>query len=180
MIDTTIATDRLLLRAWRDEDLDAVAALNADPIVMAYFPTLKSRDETREMMVKHNRSLHDHGFGFLACEQRETGALVGIVGMAWLEIDAEICPVVEIGWRLAHNYWGQGFASEAGRAWLDYGLTTKSLDRIVAITATTNQPSIAVMQRIGMTYVENGEFDHPALPKSHALSRHVLYEVLGK
>jgi RimJ/RimL family protein N-acetyltransferase len=86
-------------------------------------------------------------------------------------------PAVEVGWRLARDAWGQGYATEAARAALSYGFDVLGLDAIVSFTATTNAPSIAVMQRLGMTRDPAEDFDHPAVPVGHPVRRHVLYRL---
>lgn len=171
-----IETDRLILRAWRDEDLDSMAAQNADPRVMQYFPSTRTRQQTADMMAAMNQSLDEHGFGFIACERKSDHAMIGLTGMAWLNFEADFGPVVEIGWRLGGAYWGQGYASEAALRWLDYGFQDRGLARIIAIAVVANRRSIGVMERIGMSRVVNGDFDHPLLPDGHALARHVRYE----
>ena len=84
-------------------------------------------------------------------------------------------PCVEIGWRLAHAHWGQGFASEAARAAFEVGFDDLQLDEIVAFTTVPNRRSLAVMQRLGMQPA--GVFAHPAVPVGHALRAHILYKL---
>ena len=84
---------------------------------------------------------------------------------------------VEIGWRLRRSAWGQGLASEAARASLAWGWQSLDCDEIIAFTVPENLKSRAVMERIGMTYVEGGDFDHPSLPEGDPLRRQVLYRM---
>ena len=86
-------------------------------------------------------------------------------------------PCVEVGWRLARSAWGQGFATEAGRASLAHGFGQLGLDEVVSLTAVANKPSRRVMERLGMTRDERGDFDHPAVSAGHPLRRHVLYRI---
>jgi RimJ/RimL family protein N-acetyltransferase len=156
-------TERLLLRAWQESDRAPFAALNADPAVMEHFPAPLTRSESDALIDRHP--------GLFAVEVRESGAFIGFVGLAVPTFDASFTPCVEIGWRLAHEAWGHGYATEAARAVLAQALTEH--ERIVSFTAVGNLRSRAVMERIGMHPA--GEFEHPNLPQGHRLRRHVLY-----
>lgn len=169
-------TERLLLRAWEPRDLEPFAALNADPEVMRFFPAPFSHDETAAYMDRV-AALAGQGLGFLAAEERASGDLVGVVGMAPVPPELPEMPAVEIGWRLARAHWGKGYAQEAARAWLHHGFATLALPEIVAMTTRGNLPSRRVMQRLGMTYDAADDFDHPALPEGHSLRPHVLYRL---
>jgi ribosomal-protein-alanine N-acetyltransferase len=91
--------------------------------------------------------------------------------------DAHFTPAVEVGWRLAHEYWGRGYAPEAGRASLDYAFDVIGLDEVVSFTTVANLRSQRVMQKLGMTRDPADDFDHPALPEDHPMRRHVLYRI---
>ena len=174
---TELTTDRLLLRQWRDSDREPFAALNADPAVMEHFPALQSR-ETSDGLIDRNIPLIDErGWGLWALEVRDTGEFIGFTGMSVPSFEAHFMPAVEIGWRLAKGAWGNGYATEAARASLAYGFGPAGLEEIVSFTAATNLPSQRVMQRIGMTHDEAGDFDHVRLPAGHRLQRHVLYRI---
>jgi len=172
-----IRTPRLLLREWRDSDLDAFAALNADPRVREYFPSVLDRAESEASIERMRAHIAEHGFGFWAVEVPGVADCVGLCGLVHARFEAPFTPCVEIGWRLAHDYWGRGYAPEAARAALDFGFTSLSLDEIVAFTAVENAKSRRVMEKIGMTYDPADDFDHPALAAGHPLRRHVLYRV---
>lgn len=166
-------TERLLLRQWRDDDLAPFAALNADPEVMEHFPAPLTPEQAAELVGRHQALLGAGEPGLFATEVKATGEFIGFVGLAVPRFEASFTPCVEIGWRLARSAWGHGYASEAARAVLDHGFNTLVLNEIVSFTAAGNQRSRAVMERIGMTFVE--EFDHPNLEPGHPLRRHVLY-----
>jgi RimJ/RimL family protein N-acetyltransferase len=170
-----LTTDRLLLRQWRDSDREPFAALNADPAVMEHFPRLVTREESDALIDRTAASIADHGWGLWAVEVRETGEFIGFTGLSIPTFEAPFLPGVEIGWRLAKGAWGNGYATEAARAALDFGFGPAGLSEILSFTATTNLPSQRVMQKIGMTYAE--DFDHPRLPAGHRLQRHVLYRI---
>ncbi len=170
-----LTTDRLLLRQWRDSDREPFAALNADPAVMEHFPRLVTREESDALIDRTAASIADHGWGLWAVEVRETGEFIGFTGLSVPTFEAPFLPGVEIGWRLAKGAWGNGYATEAARAALDFGFGPAGLSEILSFTATTNLPSQRVMQKIGMTHAE--DFDHPRLPAGHRLQRHVLYRI---
>jgi RimJ/RimL family protein N-acetyltransferase len=173
-----LTTDRLLLRQWKDSDYEPFAALNADPAVMEHFPSVMTRAESDTMVDRISAALDERGFGFWAVEVRETGQFIGMTGLSVPSFEAPFkTPCVEIGWRLAKDAWGNGYATEAARASLAYGFGEAGLDEVISFTATTNKPSQRVMERIGMTHDEADDFDHPRLPDGHPLQRHVLYRI---
>ncbi|GAA5235305.1 GNAT family N-acetyltransferase [Verticiella sediminum] len=175
----TLVTPRLCLRPWRDADLAPFAALNADARVMRYFPAPLARAESDALAARIRGRLANSLFGLWAVEIPGVCGFAGFTGLCVPAFDAPFTPCVEIAWRLARAYWGQGYATEAARAALAYGLDTLGLDEIVAFTARVNTPSIAVMERIGMQRDVGGDFLHPALAPEHRLARHVLYRARG-
>ena len=126
-------TDRLILRRWLPRDREPFAAMNADPAVMDFPRPLTRAESDAEMDGFVERWAAD-GFCWAAVERRSDGAFVGMVGLARCEMEAPICPCVEIGWRLPRALWGQGYATEAARAWLDHGFAELGLAEIVAFT----------------------------------------------
>ena len=157
---TELTTDRLLLRQWRDSDREPFAALNADPAVMEHFPALQTREQSDALIDRNIPEIDGRGWGLWALEVRDTGEFIGFTGLSVPSFEAHFMPAVEIGWRLAKGAWGNGYATEAARASLAHGFGPAGLDEIVSFTATTNLPSQRVMQRIGMTHDEAGDFDH--------------------
>ena len=177
-IPETIQTPRLHLRRWRDEDLPAFAAMNADPRVMEFFPRLLDRAESDALVARIRAGFARRGFGLWAVEVPGVADFIGFVGLSVPHFEAHFTPCVEVGWRLARAHWGHGYASEAARAALDFGFRHLGLGEIVSFTTEANQRSRAVMERIGMTRSPADDFDHPALPEGHPLRRHVLYRVI--
>ncbi len=173
----TIDTPRLHLRPWREADLPAIAAMNADPIVMKFFPNALDRSESDALSARIRESFARRGFGLWAVEVPKIADFIGFVGLSVPGFSAHFTPCVEVGWRLAHEHWGHGYATEAARAALDFGFARLALDEIVSFTTAANRRSRAVMERIGMTRTPADDFDHPALPDGHPLRRHVLYRI---
>jgi RimJ/RimL family protein N-acetyltransferase len=170
-------TDRLLLRPWTEADCEPFAAMNADPEVMRHFPKTLSREESDLVVSRICTHFDTHGFGLWALEVPGVAPFAGFVGLAVVPFQAHFTPAVEIGWRLAAPYWGQGYATEAARAALQYGFEQLGLDEMVSYTAVENERSQRVMERIGMSRDLTGDFDHPNVPDGHRLKRHVLYRI---
>ncbi len=170
-------TPRLRLRQWRESDLAPFAALVADPQVMEFFPATLSREESDALVARFVERIAQNGWGFWAAEHKESGELIGFTGLNAPAYPLPFSPCVEIGWRLARQWWGQGLASEAARASLAVGFERLGLDEIVSFTALPNRRSSAVMRRLGMREDPAGAFDHPLLAEGHPLRRHCLYRL---
>lgn len=170
-----IETTRIGLRRFGPGDLGPFAALNADPAVMEYFPKQLSRAESSELMARINRRIDDQGFGFWAAEELDSGKFIGFVGITQVAYATDFTPAVEIGWRLAKEFWGRGYATEAARGSLGFAFEQAGLDEVVSFTSIHNAPSSRVMERLGMK--QWGEFDHPKIENGHRLERHVLYKI---
>ena len=168
-----LATERLRLRAWRPEDREPFAALNADPVVMEHFVAPLTRADSDAFVDRIQARFDEHGWGLWAAERRDTGAFIGYVGLSVPAFEAEFTPCVEVGWRLARQHWGQGFAPEGGREAVRYGFEELGLEEIVSFTTIGNHNSRRVMEKLGMRL--DREFDHPSLPEGHPIRRHVLY-----
>jgi RimJ/RimL family protein N-acetyltransferase len=170
-----LTTARLRLRAWRDSDRDAFAAMNADPAVMEHFPAPLDRAASDALLGRLIEHWTREGFGLWAVERLDDARFLGFVGLSRPPFEVHGASVVEVGWRLARNGWGEGFATEAARAALDFGFDVLGLEEIVSFTAPINARSRAVMERLGMHHDVRGDFEHPRLAPGHPLRRHVLY-----
>ncbi len=168
-------TARLRLRPPVAADLDDLAAMHADPEVMAHFRTPLDRAASDAFMAQMAAHRERHGFGAWTLERRSDGAVVGLAGLLVPTFDAPFTPCVEISWRLARPHWGKGYALEAAAAALAFGFDDLGLDRIVAFTVPANQRSWRLMERLWMRRDPADDFDHPNLPHGHPLRRHVLY-----
>jgi RimJ/RimL family protein N-acetyltransferase len=173
----TIETERLLLRRWRDTDLEPFAALNADPRVMEHFPSALSRLDGERFIARVRAHMDRRGYGFWALEVKGSESFIGFTGLGVVPFDAHFTPAVEIGWRLAHASWGRGYASEAARAALGFAFLELGLGEIVSFTVAANRRSRAVMERIGMHHRAADDFDHPRIAQGHPMRRHVLYRI---
>jgi RimJ/RimL family protein N-acetyltransferase len=175
--DRAVQTNRLILRRWRDEDLAPYAAINADSRVMQHFPSVLSRADSDAQAARIRKHWDDHAFGLWAVEIPGGAPFVGFIGLQRVPFDAAFTPAVEVGWRLAFEAWGHGYATEGARAALEHGFGVLGLREIVSMTVAPNERSWRVMERLGMKRAHGEDFDHPRLPEGHPLRRHILYRV---
>jgi RimJ/RimL family protein N-acetyltransferase len=179
---TPIHTARLVLRNWEERDRDLFFRINSDDRVMEFFPFRRDRAQADAMMDRLSQEISAQGYGWSAVEIAASGQCIGFVGLH----DAEIVPVVpagsvEIGWRLAPEFWGFGYVTEAARALLDFGFETLGKEEIVSFAVWNNARSTAVMERLGMRRDMAADFDHPGVQDTHPeLKRHVLYRLSRK
>lgn len=174
---TPIRTERLILRNWEERDRALFHRINSDERVMEFFPFRRNRAEADAKLDEFRAAIERDGFGWTAAEITATGACIGFVGLHGSD-HLPFLPqgTIEIGWRLAPEFWGNGYVAEAARAWLDYGFRTLGAVEIVSFAVKDNRRSTAVMERIGMTADPVRDFDHPGIPGSHPqLKRHVFY-----
>lgn len=177
MLPEHIDTERLRLRRWTDADRPPFAALNADPVVMEFFPDVHDEAKSNDLVERTESCFAERDYGLWAVEIRSTETFAGFTGLAPAEFDAHFTPAVEVGWRLARAHWGHGYASEAALAALRDGFERLGLEEIVSFTAVGNTRSRRVMEKLGMHHDPAEDFDHPALPTGHPLERHVLYRI---
>ncbi|MGY5051273.1 GNAT family N-acetyltransferase [Streptomyces sp. 900105755] len=170
-----LRTDRLLLRRWREPDLEPWAAMNADPEVREHLGELLTREQSDAAVALMQAEFDERGFGWWALESRETGEFIGRAGLD--EVGEEVpFAGVDIGWRLMRSAWGHGYATEAALACLAFGFETLGLAEVVASTTVHNLRSQAVMCRIGMTRDPADDFEDPSVPEG-PLRQCVLYRI---
>ena len=147
-----LQTPRLVLRRWRESDVEPMAAINADPEVMRWIGAGETRDleQTRSGIDRIEREWDASGYGLFAIEVASTGALAGFTGMTVPYFLPEVMPAVEIAWRLGRPFWGQGIAIEASAAALGFGLVDRGLERIIAVVQIGNDASERIMTKLGM------------------------------
>jgi len=151
--------------------------MNADPLVRRWFPGTLSQAESDAQAARVQAHIGAHGFGFWAVEVPGIAPFIGFVGLQHVRFAAAFTPAVEIGWRLAGAYWGQGYATEAARAALAYAFGPLGLDGVVSFAVVGNTPSRRVMERIGMRHCPDEDFDHPDLPADSPLRHHAFYRI---
>lgn len=175
-----LETPRLILRKWQKYDLEPFAAMNQCPQVMEYFPSPLSRDESEDFIKICNAEIAQQGFGLFACVLKECLQFIGFVGLHIPSFKTRFTPCVEIGWRLAQPFWGQGYATEAAHAVLQFGFEQCKLTEIVSFTTVKNVRSRRVMEKLGMQHDVRDDFNHPGLPVEHPLCKHVLYRIAAR
>jgi RimJ/RimL family protein N-acetyltransferase len=151
--------------------------LNADPRVVEFLPGPLSREQSDAVVDRIEAHFDRHGFGQWAVEIPGVTRLAGFIGLSIPRFEAPFTPCIEVGWRLAAEYWKRGYATEGARAALDFGFNVLQVEEIVSFTVPANVRSRRVMEKIGMTHSPSDDFDHPLLPEGHPLRRHVLYRL---
>ncbi len=172
-----IRTPRTLLRAWKESDREAWAAMNADDEVRKYFPKVLTREESDAEFERINSGVKQRGWGMWALEIPGAHPFSGFVGLNPPAYDAVWQPAVEIGWRLAQDTWHKGYATEAAQAAMQFAFEHLQLPQVLALSVTTNTPSHMVMDRLGMTRWHGMEFDHPRVPIDWPLKNHIVHRI---
>jgi RimJ/RimL family protein N-acetyltransferase len=171
-----IETARLRLRQWCDADREPFATMNTDGRVMEFYPVPLSRQASDAMVDRCRKLIDERGWGLWAVEVKADHTFIGYVGLH-IPVPALPCsPCVEVGWRLAFEHWGHGYAGEAAAVALQFGFEQLALPEIVSFTTLRNRRSMAVMERLGMLR-DPDTFDHPSIPAGSGLREHCLYRL---
>lgn len=172
-----LRTARLVLRQWRDDDLAPFAALNADPRVMEHLPAPLDRPASDALAAGKRADIDARGWGLWAVEVSGVTTFAGFIGLQAVTFDVAFVPAVEIGWRLAAEHWGRGYATEGARAAVGFAFGELDLAEIVSFTVPANERSRSVMRKLSMTHDAREDFEHPRLPPGHPTRLHVLYRL---
>jgi RimJ/RimL family protein N-acetyltransferase len=172
-----LRTPRLLLRQWKDSDLDAWCEMNADAEVRRFFPKVNTRDESVGEAERIRAGITQRGWGMWAVEVPGVSPFIGFLGLNAPGFAAPWQPAVEAGWRLRRDTWGAGYATEGARAALKFAFDWLALPEVIALSVTTNTPSHRVMEKCGMTRWYGVEFDHPRVPADWPLKQHIVHRV---
>lgn len=173
----TLVTQRLVLRRWLASDRAPFARINADPEVMALRFAPLSRGQSDALIALEEANFNRQGFGLWAVERKRDRRLLGFTGLGTSDFGAPFCPCVDIGWQLAREAWGHGYATEGARAVLTFAFSELGLSEVVAHTTKSNQRSRAVMCRLRMTHNPRDDFDGPWYRPGHPMRRFVLYRL---
>jgi RimJ/RimL family protein N-acetyltransferase len=171
-----LKTARLKLRQWHIDDRPIFAQMNADPAVMEFYPNVMDTHESNAMAIKLELLLAERSWGFWAIELIDKKSFIGFVGLHEPTYDLPVTPCVEIGWRLAKEYWGNGYATEAAKISIDFAFNKLNLHELYSFTSVSNNKSRAVMERLNMVNT-GSNFEHPIIPENHHLREHVLYKI---
>ncbi|MFC3441966.1 GNAT family N-acetyltransferase [Sphingobium rhizovicinum] len=176
MAEFRLETDRLILRGWRQEDVDPFMQALDTPDVMRWLGGSQPRSHYAAMQQTMAQMQADAGHCFWIMESRADGAILGFCGpRRGRHAGTPIYGEVELGWRLAASHWGRGLAKEAARAAIDWCRLNLPDRRVVAYTVPGNSASWGLMRALGMTRREEMDFDHPAFAQGHPLRRHIVY-----
>lgn len=175
MAAPVIETERLLLRGWRDDDVEPWADMNQDERVMEFFPSTTPRERSYEQAALMRNDVEAHGYGWLVIEVKGDPGFAGIAAVDDVRYDVPYRPRREIGWRLPAHRWGQGYATEAARALESFAFERLGWPHIIAMTTFNNLRSRNIMRKLHMTYVPEDDFVHPRMPADSWLQPMVLY-----
>jgi RimJ/RimL family protein N-acetyltransferase len=173
-IPAVLTSERLVLRPWRDDDLEPFAEMSADPLVMEHFPSLLDRVRSAEVVGRIRGHFDREGYGLWAVEVPGVAGFIGFTGIARVPFRHDW---IEVGWRLARAHWGKGYATEAARAAIEWGFANLAVEEIVAMTVPANLRSQRVMAKLGMTRDVGGDFEHPSIPVGNPLRLHWLFRL---
>ena len=173
-----IETERLTLREWREEDVAPLLAMCRDPRVMEFLGPLQSQDKVEAAIARQRDHQANLGHCYWAIERKSDGMMIGFCGIQPEPEGTPIAGLPDIGWRLARDTWGQGYAREVAQATLDWGFANLTDDTIWAITVPANIRSWGLMERLGMMRQIDMDFDHPAVPDDSPLKHHITYNIM--
>jgi RimJ/RimL family protein N-acetyltransferase len=175
-----LETERLILRPWEDRDYEFMAEIQGDPQVRRFFVRAMTREEVFTDLDLAIERAALNGFHFQAAELKESGELIGLIGIGRVPDTTRAAipshPEVEIGWVLAQRFWGRSLAVEGARAWLDH-VWRIGLSEVVAFTSKLNLPSQRVMQKLGMSYRPEDDYEHPSVLEGNPLRPHIVYAI---
>lgn len=176
---TIVETPRLILGTWLPTDRDLFREINADPKVMEFFPFRRSHEEADTFLGKLNGMMTDDGLGFYALVLKHTQEPAGFCGLSHPNLPGIFADdAVEIGWRLATRFWGNGYVTEVANALLGKAFAHHDRKSIVSFAVENNTRSTNVMRRLGMQRHPELDFSHPRVPDTHPhLKRHVVYAI---
>ena len=174
MAEFRLETERLILRDWQSGDFEALHALCTCPQVMATIGPLHDEEKTRGLLGRLQERTQLHGHTFWAMERKDDGRVIGFCGVSRGPVPP-IEGLLEIGWRMAADCWGQGYAREAAQETLRWIAANRPGEPVSAITSVGNVRSRRLMERLGMHYRPDMDFEHPNVDPASPLRPHVTY-----
>jgi len=144
-------------------------------LVMKYFPAVLSPMESEKSMALQIANCVEKGYCYFATDELSSGKLIGMIGVSIKDFEASFTPCLDVGWRLAKEFWGKGYATEGAKRCLEFAFQELGVNRMISIAPKVNAASIRVMQKIGM--YELAEFKHPKLLEYNHLVDCICYEI---
>lgn len=169
-------SERLGFRNWTESDIPLMAAINSNPNVMEFFPSVQDSEQTQRFIKRMQGQFEEKDYCYFAVDALETDTFIGFIGLSDKDFESDFTPAVDIGWRLSEAHWKKGYATEGALACLNYSFKKLQLEKIIATTPAINLKSEEVMKKIGMKKVKN--FDHPLLLDDERLKDCLLYEII--
>ena len=166
---------RLGFRHWETADIEPMAAINADAVVMEFFSSTQTREQTANFIERMQTQFSEKGFCYFAVDKLADHELIGFIGINVQNFESDFTPCIDIGWRIKRSEWNQGYATEGAMRCLAYAFHDLGIDLIVSITPLVNLKSEHIMQKIGMSKVKT--FIFPLLKGDQRLEECVLYEI---
>jgi len=154
-------SERLGFRNWVADNIPAMAALNADPDVMEFFPSTQTMEQTVSFVERMQKLFAERGYCYFPAFRLRDDQFIGFIGIGYQEFEASFTPWTDNGWRLAKAYWGMGYATEGAKRCLHYAFEDLGLQNIKSIASVVNVKSTKVMEKIGMQ--QELFFQHPKL-----------------
>ncbi|CAN5856922.1 GNAT family N-acetyltransferase [soil metagenome] len=171
-------SERLGFRNWLATDIDAMAAINADPLVMEFFPSVQTKEQTVQFIEKMQKHFAEKGFCYFAVDKLEDESFIGFMGICEQTFESDFTPYIDVGWRLMREEWNKGFATEGATKCLEFAFTQMKLEKVNAVCPKVNWRSENVMKKMEMKKVR--EFFHPLLLNDTRLRDCVFYELNKK
>ncbi len=170
-----LKTERLGLRNWLPSDEAPFSEMSQDKEVMKYFPKLLNKEDSKNFIARMQNNFETYGFCYFAMDILESGEFIGFTGILHQNYKSKFTPCVDIGWRLKKSAWGNGFATEAAMACLDFAFSELELNEIYSFATINNKGSEAVMKKIGMNYIDT--FNHPSLINNKDIKKCIVYKI---
>ena len=176
-----IETERLIIRNWEDRDRVTYASFLADPVLRRFFRSVIDAETASRWIDGYIEELAETGFGWRAVERKSDGALIGDAGIGLIDEPSRAmmrgAPLVEAGWTIGRDFWGQGYATEAAAGCLAQAWADQDVAEIVAAAHVENTASHRVMEKLGMQRDPSGDFQDPRFAEGHWLRPHLLYRL---
>ncbi len=167
-------TERLGIRNWKTSDIPVFVEMGKDKEVMKFFPWLMTDEQSQKFIERMKNQFDKKGYAYIPIINLENNEFLGMVGLMDQNYNNHLADFVDIGWRLKRSAWGKGYATEAAKAWLDFGFKEKEIETIYSVAPLLNLGSEKVMQKIGLEKID--EMVHPKIPEGNPLRQCCLYK----
>ena len=168
-------SERLGFRNWEETDIPFLASINSDPKVMEFFPSIQNLQQSEAFVERMQNQFIKNGFCYFAVDELSTHKFIGFIGISEQNFESDFTPAIDIGWRLAQNAWGKGYATEGAKKCIEFAFTDIGLNKLISICPVINRKSEMVMTKLNM--VKLAVFNHPLLKEFPHLENCVAYEI---